>query len=550
MSKPKYNNLISKTTSKLNNSFIISGYLDSDIGGPPYDRDLTTAEALSVLYEEIDKTDFQQIFKGSPNEYISSLVAFPIDILSILKMNFPTEERKPLYIRGNKISRTRRVIQSDETLTVYGFDCSKDLQFYLGYIEYPYSKSNKFYHRNGYTRLQLFLPYLGFVELSPNDFCDPYSHINIILSVDPKSASATYYIYASNSPMYTTTSSTVPRNYYIGNRPVLSTLTRLVAQYAIELGIKIPIGATNATENARNILLGAIKAGAAIASAGTSMAVGAGISTATSTATETVVKKGRAMQTVGRATSEGGKVTKPLTDRLYKAGEKKTTKEGSRTVDSSSYYKGKAVNECFSAFTEGVSSLFSNGSCDRINATSGLYNSPIKPFLQVFVPKIKSDEGYGDIYGKPLGVVRKLSGLRGYTEIAKLHIEGEDFESATREEIGMLGNALSDGVILGQAYDGIKVYGNYWSPKDDMCEYRLNGEEWNLIETEDYMNPITLNKVKRLEIKFNGQAVNVLRIYNSNHDLIRTEDTYYGEIVDVTKYLQNGFYVEAEANLN
>ena len=50
--------------------------------------------------------------------------------------------------------------------------------------------------------------------------------------------------------------------------------------------------------------------------------------------------------------------------------------------------------------------------------------------------------------GRPLGEIRKLSNISGYTEISKVHIEGDLFSQATEEEINMLYNEIFSGIIL------------------------------------------------------------------------------------------------------
>ena len=52
------------------------------------------------------------------------------------------------------------------------------------------------------------------------------------------------------------------------------------------------------------------------------------------------------------------------------------------------------------------------------------------------------------MYGQPLGEVKQLSELSGYTEIANLHIEDSGFDTATQEELLMIMQELSSGVLL------------------------------------------------------------------------------------------------------
>ena len=89
------------------------------------------------------------------------------------------------------------------------------------------------------------------------------------------------------------------------------------------------------------------------------------------------------------------------------------------------------------------------GSSDTVNNPNLLSNGCESVKVIIYRPKMQDvDADYNHLYGKPLGEVRTLSELSGYTEIGEVHIDGEDFASATETEMAMLQEALLNGVIL------------------------------------------------------------------------------------------------------
>ena len=273
---------------------------------------------------------------------------------------------------------------------------------------------NNFADYNGYTKIQLYLPMFGFVEVNPNDVMNKY--IQIRLSVDVVSGMGVYYICVSNDaiPVYAN-----------GVQSDDTNIERILATYSFQIGYNIPIGSSDAPQVYRNIIGGAVKA--------TTMAVGAyaisSLGATGGTSTTKTVKTAR----------------NPKTGRQITKGTKTTT----RTYDGSNYQFGKAVTECFDYGAQALTSMHMSSQSDRVNNPAVLAEASESVHIIIYRPKLKPvDSNYNHLYGQPLGEVKQLSELSGYTEIANLHIEDSGFDTATQEELLMIMQELSSGVLL------------------------------------------------------------------------------------------------------
>lgn len=424
------NSIDTLSVSNLNNVYALSStYILSTDPSVIHNGSLT--DTLNTLYEVIAKVNIGSIIFGTPDKYLSNLLIFPFNYLT-----HSTGSIGDLYIANNQIKHNVESGNVTTTFTCKGRAVSDRNLFYLGTILYPYYNS-PFYYRSGYTKIRCWLPYLGFIELSPNDFIgDNNKYMNFILSVDPRTGQATYYVCSSKERMYSQDVVVIDS--------VTTVTSRIVSQHTFKLGITIPLGSTNANDVARNIIMGTVKAGIGVASTAIGMGIGAGTATANSvsTITKATTQKVRPMARV-----EGQ--YKPVGRQMVKGSTSETSsKQTTTTYDSSGHLKGKMVNECFEGLGNAISSLHYSGTCDRPNDSALLLDAPREVYIQILTPKMKSDTNYAELYGKPLGEVRRIGDMHGYTEIAKVHIQGDAFKKATREEIGMLSDALSDGIIL------------------------------------------------------------------------------------------------------
>ncbi len=286
-----------------------------------------------------------------------------------------------------------------------------------------------------YSKLEVYLPYYGFAELKIADVLNKY--IQFRLRVDFKTGQATYYIGVNESSVSQPNAPKWDMENDIN--------TRIISTYVFQLGYNFPIGRTDAADNLRNMLSSAIKTAAIVGASYIAPALGAGIST-TEVLTETTTAPSTTTQTVqgGKRTKKGGS---PNIVSTTEGGAQSQTKH--ITTNTQSQFIAQRVNACFEGAGEALSNLGLRTQTDKPNNSfaDGVGARQVK-IIRKFSRLVPRDESFGKLYGFPVGEVRKLNTLSGYTEISNIHIEGEGFETATHTEIAMLNKLLSDGVIL------------------------------------------------------------------------------------------------------
>ena len=285
--------------------------------------------------------------------------------------------------------------------------------FTLG--QYYYSATyNDFRDFEPYTQLEVYLPYYGFVEVKIADVIGKY--IQFRLFVDFKTGQAQYLIGVSNNSI---TSRDAPfRN------ETDDSIIRTLSTHTFQIGVNIPIGTTGMAETVRNIAMGVVKGSANI---GASYVVEKGGLSKTTSVEKTVTT-----------------VRNPQTGRQVTSRTRTTTTD----TDRSNYRKAERVNEAFDTAAECLQNLSLRPQSDKSNncALGGIsYSVQIVKRSAKF---ITAGTDYNKLYGKPLGDIRQLSTLTGYTEISAIHLEGVGFGTATQKELAMLEQILSDGIIL------------------------------------------------------------------------------------------------------
>lgn len=352
----------------------------------------------------------------SPQDFLNGLILFPFDT-SFYSLSEPESLMIGSFV-AEKV-KVQRITQGFAFLTLGEY--------------YVARKFNNFADFNGYTKIQVWLPYYGLVDVNTNDVMGKY--MQFLLSVDYKTGQAVYYIAVSDEHIETPTQP-FAGSFYKDCR-ILSTLS-------FQLGYQIPLGATNAAEIYRNIIMGAVKSASIATGAYISTAVGAG-KTHTTTVTTTSSKLAR--------TRESKITGRRLKDPYL---EERATQSVSETdTDSSNYIKGRAYAETFENSAQTLSMLSVGAKTDIVNNPSIIARGSLSVKVIIYRPLFKEVNQYYDhLYGRPLGEVRQLGTLEGYTEISNVHIEAEnlqeddEFATATEMELAMLQDALLNGVIL------------------------------------------------------------------------------------------------------
>lgn len=341
----------------------------------------------------------------TPRDWLSSLQIFPFNV----NVGISNVNSGQLRVGGVVANA-----QGDgDTDIVIAENCYSSRVYNLGeYKITPYF--NNFADYNGYTKIQIYLPMFGFVEVNPNDVMNKY--IQIRMTVDVVSGMGVYYICTSDVSIPLSSNNVQSDD---------TDIKRILSTYSFQLGYSVPIGSSDAPQVYRNIIGGAVKASAMAAGAFAISSLGA----TGGTSTTKTVKTARNPKT-GRQVTKGTKTT-------------------TRTYDGSNYQYGKAVTECFDYGAQALTSMHMSSQSDRVNNPAILAQASESVHIIIQRPKLKPiNNDYNHLYGQPLGEVKQLSELSGYTEIANLHIEDSGFDTATQEELLMIMQELSSGVLL------------------------------------------------------------------------------------------------------
>ena len=362
------------------------------------DKFILDSAGVTDLANFLIAPGFSIAFWDDPIKWLSTLICYPYDVT-----------HRNYVVDGDLKIGTRQT-------TIYAKYASSYVQWYNMGECYIQPHFNNFADYNGYTKIEVWLPYLGFVSVEPNDVIGKY--LEFALSVDIGTGQGTYYIGVSDS--HITPDETNPE--YAGS---IFENTRILSTHSFQLGYQIPLGASNATEIYRNIIGGAVKAASVAVGAYAVGAVGGSVATTKTSSVKTV----RNPQT-GRQITQSKQVRESVTD-------------------TSAYLKGKAVNAVFEYSGESIANMHIGVNMDRVNNPAVLCNGSTSIKVVIYRPKLQSiNADYKHIYGVPLGTTKVLSTLSGYTEVSELHLESVDFGTATENELGMIKEQLLNGVIL------------------------------------------------------------------------------------------------------
>ena len=376
----------------INISATVNGKLDTIFRGVR----VLNYEGLDSLANLILNPNPLESFFSKPDDWISTVMVYPFNIP--LGRNGTSQGKLQLGLYDTKIDCYDLLLVSE--------------MYEMGEILIQ-PHFNNFADYDGYSKMEVWLPFLGTVDISLNDVIGKY--LKFRLGVDYISGQGIWYICVGDEP---TNATSIYVDLLEGAND------RILSTHTCQLGIQLPIGTSNTASVYRNLIMGAVK----------------GVSTALSS---------YAISSLG---ASGGKaVTKEVKTRLnQKTGNKLITDRTQETkYDSSNYQFGKSITTCFDYATDSLNNMHISASTDRSNNPTTMINTCKSIKVIRYYPKlITTDENYGKLYGYPLGQTKVLSTLSGYTEISNIHIEGEGFKSATQKEILMLKEALSDGIIL------------------------------------------------------------------------------------------------------
>lgn len=282
-------------------------------------------------------------------------------------------------------------------------------------------KNNNFTDYKGYTTLKAYLPFFGFVDIDINECLGKYLQFRLL--TDFTTGKGLYIIGVSDESI------THPEAPYVYDDEDDS--VRVISTFECDIGIEIPLGSSNIGDIKRNMLLGAIKT---VASAGFSAYTNALPPTSSVTTVEDTSIAS------ARGDYKGAKI-KPMSMTQHTS--------TSTTVHNRPINKSKPYEEVLSGSIDVLNRSYPNSNTDRVNDSMLLFQTSKNIHLVFYRPKIlPKPDGFNHLYGEPLGEVKSLNELSGYTEVSRIHFEAQHFGTVTSTEYAMIEQAFSDGVIL------------------------------------------------------------------------------------------------------
>lgn len=273
----------------------------------------------------------------------------------------------------------------------------------------------------GYTHIKVFLPFLGYVDIDPNECVGKWLQFRLL--TDFYTGKGMYIIGVSESGISHSESPYV----HDGEDDAM----RVVYTYECDIGIEIPLGQSNIGDIKRNMLLGAVKTAAGVGIASHTNSLPPPSSHTTNVQTYTISARGNTPGARMRQVESG--VFNTESHRTY----------------TNPYSQVRPVSEAIDGSIDVLNRMNIGGNGDRVNDAGLLYQMSLNIQVIIYRPKFVSfTNDYNHLYGKPLGTIRRLSSLSGYTEVSAVHFEGAGFNTATSGEMEKISSAFNSGVIL------------------------------------------------------------------------------------------------------
>lgn len=282
---------------------------------------------------------------SNPSDYINSVKCYPFDLSIISRIG---------NLQALKVGR----VTADNIIVPPVTFISK--RILLGKITAS-KKYNNFLDYEPFTKIEMYVPYFGFVSLPTNEVIG--QEIYVYLAVDFDTGIGTVYIEVEG---------------------------RVIMTISQKLGIDIPIGASNLNEIVKDNLANALRVVAGVVTLAVGGAVG-------KTSGALLVAKG-----VSMAVTSG--------------------------IDS--------VMNSTIRYSRGTPT----GGTDTLASPTSIYLIITRPNA------LEIDDYYAHINGLPLGEIKVLSTLRGFTVIEDIHLDG--FDTALDDEINEIDTLLKAGVYL------------------------------------------------------------------------------------------------------
>lgn len=304
-------------------------------------------------------------------------------------------------------------------------DVNTEFGFYMG--QYYVTSASSFMDFEPYTKLEVFLPYYGFVPVKIADVSGKYMQFR--LYVDFNTGQAMYVIGVNSSLL------TVPNAPYVTG--IDDTDTRILSTHTFQLGVNVPVGSSNFNDTVRNTVSSV--AAMALSFAGSSLGERVPTTSTTDTLGRNITKS---------QTSHNDFRGKPSV--IYS--DSAMTREGSSSTKTYTYNGGSRVNSAINGLGTVLDSV--NISPKGVGSSNGSLENNLSPSICIVTTKAiplfdpYNDTQFKKLVGIPCGKCAYLSELSGYTTISNIRLESDRFSYATYDELAQIEHLLSNGVIL------------------------------------------------------------------------------------------------------
>ena len=357
-----------------------------------------SASDVNNLYEWVLNKPIESAIFGDYTKWCSSLQFYPF------KINISNTTYK-LSVGG---------VQSSKIFCNGLIPVKAEFGYTLGQIYYPAPSSYLDYEP--FTKVEVWLPFYGFTELRIADIAGKY--IQFRLYIDFHSGSAQYVIGVTDNALEFTD---LPFAISVDD-----TNTRIIGTCVFQLGYTIPLGSTGLADTVRNLTMAGIKAAASFATG----AIVGGITGGAQTS--------KTITTTTSKNAEGKQIT----------AEREST---TTTEHDSNYNTVERIGTTMKTAQNVLESLNVRPSVDRSNNT--IINGSTCTSIVIVKRKVKpsvdiTTQEFRHLYGLPVGNVKQINTVHGYTEISAINFEGTGFGNATNKELAMLEDMVSRGIIL------------------------------------------------------------------------------------------------------
>lgn len=319
---------------------------------------VTGASAMSITYGTFNASITQLAGRLLNDDnlatYVISLMCYPFTLPTGTSEEF-------LRLGHTELSPTSEGSMD----AVYVYSMNKKCSDYMVIADFTIT-GDSFFDFNPYTTYDIFIPYLGWINLDPDQILN--KRILVVYTVDYKSGSAQVSLVDDTS-----------------NKIIYTTQT--------QLGVRVPINTTNATEVENSRLTNNIGLGLGLASSTISVVGG--------------------IATYNPLIVAGGLV---------------------------------GATKSVTTFIQNNNTNYSKASGSVGSGNSGVYLSQDVRIRKTSVKPRGYDSDFASLYGKPLNQYMKIGDLSGMTVIGECHLE--NIPSATDGELTEIDQILKSGILI------------------------------------------------------------------------------------------------------